>query len=126
LSESFRGRDVKKRYLAVVSGTPPIGPVRLESLIDGKPAALTFRSRGPGLVDVELHTGRKHQIRLQLAEAGFPIVGDVQYGGAPHPEPGFALLAYHLAFPHPVRRDELVTVALADAEARLSPFREAP
>jgi 23S rRNA pseudouridine1911/1915/1917 synthase len=124
LSESFRGRDVEKHYLALVHGRPPGGPVTLESIVDEKPASLTFRARSPGLLDVELHTGRKHQIRVQLADAGYPIVGDVQYGGPPSREPGFALLAWRLAFPHPIRRDDRVVVALRDAEARLAPFRE--
>lgn len=124
LSESFRGREVEKRYLVVVEGTPPPGPKMLEGFVDGKPAALTYTTRAPGLLDVELHTGRKHQIRIQLAEAGHPVVGDVQYGAKAHREPGFALLAYRLVFPHPVRRDARITVEVPDAEVRLRAFRE--
>jgi len=146
LSESFRGRDVEKRYYAVVHGKPKAEPTmlwhRLEEMGEGKPvrvaaktsltgkeASLTFKTvknRGKhtpvSLVEVELHTGRKHQIRAQLSAAGFPIVGDVLYGGGRIGMKGFGLLAYHLVFPHPIRREESVTIKLENADDRLSAF----
>ena len=55
------------------------------SLPDEKPASLTVRCltvcEGRSLVLIRLHTGRTHQIRVQLSERGFPLVGDVKYGG---------------------------------------------
>jgi 23S rRNA pseudouridine1911/1915/1917 synthase len=56
------------------------------STLNGKPAATSWqalrRYRGPlSLLKVNIHTGRTHQIRVHMADAGFPIVGDATYGG---------------------------------------------
>jgi 23S rRNA pseudouridine1911/1915/1917 synthase len=58
---------------------------------------------------VSLETGRRHQIRIQLAHMGHPILGDLRYG-AVKPIPGrhIALLAHVLSVNHPVRGDRLV------------------
>jgi len=67
-------------------------------------------------LEIELETGRKHQVRLQLASRGHPIVGDVKYGGhgsladAPH-RPAIALHARRLELVHPVRKELLAIVA---------------
>lgn len=53
----------------------------------------------PGYIIVHLKTGRKHQIRVQLSNAGHPIVGDVKYGGLKNDR--LCLAAYHLSFLHP-------------------------
>ncbi|MCX6371788.1 MAG: RluA family pseudouridine synthase [Actinobacteria bacterium] len=73
----------------------------------GKPAVTHFRvlGRAPGytLVRVQLETGRTHQIRVHFAALGYPVAGDVQYGGRERPE-GLGrqfLHAAQLAFPHP-------------------------
>jgi 23S rRNA pseudouridine1911/1915/1917 synthase len=59
------------------------------------------RSSHRTLVEVELETGRKHQIRVQLADQGYPIVGDQVYGSRTNPIRRMALHALRLAFDHP-------------------------
>ena len=87
LSRLFEQRQIKKTYRAVVNGEFPSESMRLESDIDGKEARscvtlLRFKKvLDRSLVQVDIDTGRKHQIRRHLAEAGFPIVGDRLYGG---------------------------------------------
>jgi 23S rRNA pseudouridine1911/1915/1917 synthase len=136
VSASWREGRVDKVYRALVSGVPapafsvdtPIGLVghprlgRVHAASgDGKPALTRVRRIGPGadgtIVEVTIVTGRPHQIRIHLAAAGHPLVGDPLYvaGGGPGPEPGlpgdggYRLHAYRLALAHPAtgRRLEL-------------------
>lgn len=128
LQDQFRARTVDKRYLALVSGVPredalrldaPIGPVagtvdrQGVDHADGKDALTEVRVLGRAadhaLVECHLHTGRRHQIRVHLAEAGHPVVGDDLYGTkqqrplprrAPAP-PRLCLHAWRLAFDEP-------------------------
>lgn len=102
LHRAFEEKRVDKRYLALVLGAPPD-----EGAFDtpyakhpGDPRRYTTRVESPrrarlrfatkerlgelALLDVELDTGRTHQIRVQLSEAGFPVAGDATYG-RPHP-----------------------------------------
>ena len=101
LGKQFERRQTEKRYLAVVHGemTPevatidlPLGKhptVREKYAVrqddSGKPSRTTWRVRevyeGYTLVELELHTGRTHQIRVHLSHRGYPIVGDDLYGG---------------------------------------------
>ncbi len=57
------------------------------------------------LLDITLHTGRHHQIRVQLAHAGIPIVGDIKYGDCPAKQLG--LCSYRITFEHPVSHTEM-------------------
>jgi 23S rRNA pseudouridine1911/1915/1917 synthase len=128
LSEAFRTRRVRKTYLAAVEAQPDQADGVLEHYLrkderhrkvhvtnaaaaDAQLARLTYRqlgvSSGAALLEVEPETGRKHQIRVQLAKIGCPIVGDRKYGGAIDFEPGIALHAYRLELEHPVRHDLL-------------------
>jgi 23S rRNA pseudouridine1911/1915/1917 synthase len=137
LSADWREGRVEKTYRALVSGSPaadswvieaPIGPVphpRLGTVHafrpDGRRAVSHVRvlSRGGAhsVVEVRIETGRPHQIRIHLAFAGHPLLGDPLFvsGGRPAPEPGlpgeggYRLHAHRLAFRHPAtgRRLEL-------------------
>jgi 23S rRNA pseudouridine1911/1915/1917 synthase len=122
LSAQIRRGSVGKRYLAVVAGRPPKAADRLDQHLARKgrlsriaaadtagsqAASLRYRLVDVGdrrsLVAVELETGRRHQIRVQLAALGCPIIGDVTYGAPSALANGrIALLAHQLAFDHPV------------------------
>lgn len=127
LSEQIRNRRMAKVYLAVVEGRPPAEAGRLVHCLErrersvrivphatprGRAARLAYRlldaGGGRSLVEIELETGRKHQIRLQLAHIGCPIAGDVRYG-APCvlPSRTIALFARRIAFEHPTRGERL-------------------
>lgn len=126
LAEQFRTRAAEKTYWAIVSGClqPAEGELvdwivkddaRQRMIISGpwdasaKEARLRYRrmravGRGT-LVEIKLLTGRKHQIRLQLAARGCPIWGETKYGkGEPFAD-GIALHARRLVVQHPVRRE---------------------
>jgi 23S rRNA pseudouridine1911/1915/1917 synthase len=127
LSAQLRRRETRKVYLAVVEGRPPSGSGKLAHPVErrdrisriapqpspsSREARLAYRvletADGRSLVEIELETGRKHQIRLQLAHIGCPIVGDVRYGAtAPLAGRQIALLARELAVEHPTRREVL-------------------
>jgi 23S rRNA pseudouridine1911/1915/1917 synthase len=62
-------------------------------------------------LEVRPHTGRKHQIRVQLSHAGFPIVGDRKYGGVRPFSPGIALHSRRLVVEHPVSKMQVVIEA---------------
>ena len=102
LSEQFKANDVTKKYLAIVGGVPKQQVAKLEhyllknenknkvevvgqAVTGAKRAELTYRIIGQGteisLVEVDLVTGRSHQIRVQLAAIGHPIINDLKYGG---------------------------------------------
>ncbi len=129
LQKSFKTRAVQKTYLALVHGVPP-AEGRIETLYgrhpihrqrftgkvkEGKPAITVYRVLeafdGAALVEVDLLTGRTHQIRVHLAEAGHPLLCDTLYGAgrkAKGPAAGAqerlgrqALHAWRLAFEHP-------------------------
>lgn len=132
LSEQFRRRSVEKRYLAVVEGRLQGGGERTDWLAKGEGggarlveegaegaqrAALRWRAlaaSGPRtLVEVDLLTGRKHQIRVQLAGLGAPILGDLRYGSrTPFTGGrGIALHAHRLVVEHPTQREPVALEA---------------
>jgi 23S rRNA pseudouridine1911/1915/1917 synthase len=140
LRELFREHHIERRYLALVVGTPrqPQGQVeaplheayeagRRRVAHPGEPGreALTrwtLRERFPGaaLLEVELGTGRQHQIRVHLAHVGLPVLGDEVYTArhtprAPVPVERQMLHAWRLAFRHPQTGAEVaVESALPD------------
>lgn len=112
LGRRFEEREIAKRYRAVVMGKIE-APGRLAGAVGGRDAVtdyLPLRSvpsiKNGWLTLVELRplTGRTHQLRVQMAEAGFPILGDARYGppGRVLRGKGLFLCAVGLAFRHPV------------------------
>lgn len=125
LDAQVAGHEMAKRYLAVVRGSLPgedwlqlDGPIardrhdarRMRVGRTGKPSLTRVRtlarSGGRSLVLVELLSGRRHQIRVHLAHAGHPIVGDALYGDQPAKE-GLMLHAFEERLIHPVWRTPL-------------------
>lgn len=124
LSATFRDREAGKTYWALVSGQPPasgelrdwlIKDERQQRVMVTKPqthgakeALLRLQKRGDvtggSWLEVELLTGRKHQIRVQLASRGWPIFGDAKYGSRTPFEAGIALHARRLSLEHPVQK----------------------
>ena len=136
LSQQFRSRSVDKRYLAVVAGRLAEAGEAVDGIRKGrgggvevvpvdsegaKRAALRWRTlaRGSGrsLVEVELLTGRKHQIRAQLAARGAPVLGDFRYGNeVPFADGrGIALHAVRLTLAHPTRKELIMFVSAPPA-----------
>ncbi len=122
LVAAMERRDIKRVYLALLHGDLPQDDGAIDAPIGrhvrdrkrmslhttaGKRAVTHFRvlGRAPGftLVRVQLETGRTHQIRVHFAALGYPVAGDVQYGGRERPEnlDRQFLHAAQLAFPHP-------------------------
>ncbi|MGE0608552.1 MAG: RluA family pseudouridine synthase [Pirellulales bacterium] len=145
ISEQFERRTVKKTYWALVAGlvTPEAGTwtdyikkvyghPRAELVEsgdpDGRPAILHYRTVGHtphgSRLEIELETGRTHQIRVQAAARGWPVLGDAFYGctvpfGPQHAEERQRAIALHgrsLSFVHPVSREEVTVVAPLPAE----------
>jgi 23S rRNA pseudouridine1911/1915/1917 synthase len=117
LQEQFAARAVERRYVAVVEGHPREASGLLRSHLttdrslrvrsgprreDGKEAITSYRvmerRRGTALVELSLTTGRRAQIRAQLAALGHPIVGDLAYGARSNPVRRVCLHATRLAF----------------------------
>jgi len=118
-------KNVTKRYLATVEGAPPSAEGTLEDRLmenasmmvrrvpSGGELAVTHyrvirRRRLRSLLELTLATGRKHQIRVQLAGAGCPVVGDRKYGTGVESAPRLALHACELSLRHPVSAASLV------------------
>jgi hypothetical protein len=149
LSRAWTQGGVRKTYRALASGEPsqstfeiatPIGPVPYEPLGTlnaaspaGKPARsivrVVERREREFLCDVEIFTGRPHQIRIHLAAAGHPLVGDPLYaeGGVPPVhcravpgDGGYALHAMELRFPHPATEDTVTVRCAPRSELRTS------
>lgn len=130
LSEQFRRRSPQKSYLAVVEGDVSLNSGELHDRIakdrdrnlvsivgkdePGQDCALRFTRRARhgrlSLLEIQLLTGRSHQIRVQLAARGWPIVGDRKYGSKTIVDGFIALHAASLTFEHPTTRESL-TVA---------------
>jgi len=118
LQAQFQLRQVKKKYYAMVRGnvknddyvlTQPIGrdlknPLKKRVLKEGKEAYTVIqvlkRYNTQTLVDVEIKTGRTHQIRVHLSSLGYPIIGDSVYGTRTSSK-RLKLQAYFLGFRHP-------------------------
>lgn len=133
LNEMFRTKQIKKIYLAIVKERPPEDEATIthflkknekqnksyvyDSEVKGsKEASLTYRLKGRSeryyLLEIELHSGRHHQIRAQLARIGCPIKGDLKYGFPRSNEDGsISLFSRKLEFIHPVRKEQVTIIA---------------
>ncbi|MCR5193571.1 MAG: RluA family pseudouridine synthase [Bacteroidales bacterium] len=134
MNEAVKGRDIKKTYWALSKEPPPEENGHLEDWLlrneknnrsyvvkagttDAKLAILDYKLIGVSdggyhLLEIDLHTGRHHQIRAQLANIGCHIKGDLKYG-APrsNPDGGISLHARKISFIHPVRKEEMTITA---------------
>lgn len=129
LSEQMKNGDFEKKYLTVLCGTPREEKATLRHYMKknavnnmvyictaategAKFAELDYTVletiNGLSLAEVRLHTGRSHQIRVQMNAIGCPVYGDMRYGGAKAVKGYLALWAYYLAFTHPVTKERLV------------------
>ena len=126
LSEQFRARRIGKIYWALVEGKTPREGRMADTLLRagpssrvsdrGQEAVLGFRrlrfERGISWVEVRPKTGRHHQIRVQFAHRGHPVVGDFRYGASiGFPEKSLALHARALTLLHPTRKEEMTFTA---------------
>jgi 23S rRNA pseudouridine1911/1915/1917 synthase len=108
LSHTFREHAIERHYLAVVDGNWPEDLLRIDEEVNGKSACSHFKvverlGDRATLLQVRLETGRTHQIRVHAAGAGYPVLGDKQYGRVSDlAPPRMALHAAHLAFKHPM------------------------
>lgn len=129
LSDMIRKNTIERKYVAVVHGKPKKGKGQLIHYLykdekknkvsvvssehpKGKKAILDYEviksKEGLSLLAVKLHTGRPHQIRVQLSSIGHPIYGDQKYGeGVNKPGQQIALWANAIQLIHPVRKEQV-------------------
>ncbi len=133
LNEMFRTKQVRKIYLAIVKERPPEDEATITHFLKknekqnksfaydtevkgSKEATLTYRLKGRSekyyLLEIELHSGRHHQIRAQMAKIGCPIKGDLKYGyPRSNEDGGISLFARKLEFMHPVKKEPITIIA---------------
>lgn len=134
LNEMFKSHEqIRKTYWAIVQGAPKQAEARLENWLvrneaqnksyiakpgakDAKLAVLSYKTLVKGdhytLLEVNLETGRHHQIRCQLAAIGCPIKGDLKYGAKrSNPDGGICLHARKIEFIHPVSKQDICITA---------------
>ncbi|MDR0505934.1 MAG: RNA pseudouridine synthase [Dysgonamonadaceae bacterium] len=133
MNEMFRNGEVRKTYWAIVANRPPKQEDELVHYLvrnekqnksyaydsekpDSKKAILAYKLIAQSdryfLLEIDLKTGRHHQIRCQLAQIGSPVKGDLKYGfSRSNPDGGISLHAQKVAFIHPVSKKEIEIVA---------------
>lgn len=139
LNKQFSEREVQKNYWAVVKQSPIAPSARLvhfltrntkqnksyahkQEVAGSKKAILDYQIIGQSeqyfLLEIELHSGRHHQIRAQLNSMGCPIKGDLKYGyPRSNPDGSIHLHARKLIFLHPVKKEEIVIEAPVPQES---------
>lgn len=139
LNEMFSNRTTQKTYWAVVKNKPPkaedtlvhflkrnpqnnTSKAHLKEVTDSKKASLDYKIiktlDNYFVLEINLHTGRHHQIRAQLSAIGCPIKGDLKYGfDRSNPDGGIHLHARQLVFTHPVSKENLVITAPTPKDA---------
>lgn len=133
LNDMFRNGEVKKSYWAIVKNRPPQPEGELRHYLvrnekqnksyaydtirkGAKPAVLSYQTIASSdryfLLEIDLKTGRHHQIRCQLAKIGCPIKGDLKYGAdRSNRDGGISLHARSIRFVHPVSKREIALTA---------------
>lgn len=141
LNKMFRDGEVHKTYWAITKEAPPAEEGVLTDWLvrnerqnksyahsqetpNAKKAVLKYKviahSDHYHLLEVQLLTGRHHQIRCQLANMGCPIKGDLKYGAKrSNPDGSISLLARSVAFVHPVSKENIVVEAPLPPQDRL-------
>jgi len=126
LQAQFQDHTARRTYIAVTEGRMPRDTFTIESYLAENAAFRCYSTRNPAqgkhavthitvlnrtphrtLVEAKLETGRKHQIRVHLADEGFPIVGDPAYGNGKSPIRRMALHGVSLVFRHPHTGEEM-------------------
>lgn len=128
MNEQIKNREIKKTYWAIVKGKPEEkgslihylkkNPKNNKSTAysketpGAKKAVLHYNTLGNSdkysLLEIDLETGRHHQIRTQLSKIGYPIKGDLKYGfPRSNPDKGISLHAKKLSFTHPVSKKKI-------------------
>lgn len=129
LNELFKNRETQKTYWALVKNTPPSPSQRLVHYLTRNEKSNTSKAHSKevsgskkadleykvikkldnyNLLEINLFTGRHHQIRAQLSAIGCPIKGDLKYGfQRSNPDGGISLHARYLEFIHPVKKEPL-------------------
>lgn len=133
LNEMFKNKEIKKTYWAIVKNTPKQATGTLKHYLvrnekqnksyaydkekpNSKLAILHYKiiahSEKYSLLEIDLETGRHHQIRVQLSQIGCPIKGDLKYGAErSNPDGGINLHARKISFIHPVSKQLIEVVA---------------
>lgn len=148
LNNMFRNGEVRKTYWAMVQTAPNMPEATLTNWLvrnekqnksyvynnempNAKQAILKYKTIGQTehytLLEVNLLTGRHHQIRCQLAAMGCPIKGDLKYGARrSNPDGSISLLSHKVEFIHPVSKQKIVVVSPLPTEKVWDNFREHP
>lgn len=138
INELVKQRAIQKTYWAIVKNKPPEkegklvhylmrNTIKNKSFVsktpgpDRKEAVLSYKLLASGeryhLLEVDLHTGRHHQIRAQLAAIGCPVKGDLKYGfPRSNPDASISLHARKISFVHPVKKEKLDITAEPPAD----------
>ncbi len=133
LNEQIKNREISKTYWAITKAIPPKKEDQLLHWLikdEARNKSRAYKSEQPGtkkaelkykllskskdycLLEVDLITGRHHQIRVQLAEIGCPIKGDLKYGFArSNKDASISLHARKLTFIHPVKKEKMEIIA---------------
>ena len=110
LSRQMTAGKIKKTYLAVTEGTVKVKSAKLVDWLkkDGWKNKEDAQDCGErNLIRIDLDTGRHHQIRVQMAHAGMPLVGDRKYNPGQNSQEPLALCSAKLGFQHPVTKKQL-------------------
>ena len=133
MNELFSNRETQKTYWAIVKNKPSnpadtlvhflkrneknnTSKAYLKKVLDSKLASLEYKIiqelNNYFALEINLHTGRHHQIRAQLSAIGSPIKGDLKYGfDRSNPDGGIHLHARKLVFVHPVTKENIEIIA---------------